>query len=233
MNKLTPEQTALVNAHLEVAQKLAGAHARRVHATAERRDDILGEAYLALCQAAQTWDPTRGPFRARAITKIKWALELHDENETNIVYISDNAHRVIRKARQAIAAGATTIPEVAQALKVNEAKITELWEYIRPNTISLDQTNTHDDSPRISITDPNPSPEDTVIDKLINAEVRQAINNLPGNQPQIVKALIGLLTGEPMTAEQVMEHLNVSRDELIDATEAAATTLEGTLKGIR
>lgn len=56
---LTPEAQALAASHLELARKMARKFARRV-----RRPDLIdlfeSNAYLGLCQAARSFDPSRG-----------------------------------------------------------------------------------------------------------------------------------------------------------------------------
>lgn len=60
---MTPEATRLVEANIKLAQKLAWEYARRWHLLPKLRidmDDLLSIMYLELCNAAQSYDPTRG-----------------------------------------------------------------------------------------------------------------------------------------------------------------------------
>lgn len=60
---MTPETQRLVEANIRLAQKLAWEYARRWRLLPKLRidmDDLLSIMYLELCNAAQSYDPTRG-----------------------------------------------------------------------------------------------------------------------------------------------------------------------------
>ena len=60
---MTPEATRLVEANIKLAQKLAWEYARKWGLLPKLRidmDDLLSIMYLELCNAAQSYDPTRG-----------------------------------------------------------------------------------------------------------------------------------------------------------------------------
>lgn len=60
---MTTEAQQLVEANIRLAQKLAWEYARKWHLLPKLRidmDDLLSIMYLELCNAAQSYDPTRG-----------------------------------------------------------------------------------------------------------------------------------------------------------------------------
>lgn len=60
---MTPEAQRLVEANIRLAQKLAWEYARKWNLLPKLRidmDDLLSIMYLELCNAAQSYDPTRG-----------------------------------------------------------------------------------------------------------------------------------------------------------------------------
>ena len=60
---MTPEAQRLVEANIKLAQKLAWEYARKWGLLPKLRidmDDLLSIMYLELCNAAQSYDPTRG-----------------------------------------------------------------------------------------------------------------------------------------------------------------------------
>lgn len=60
---MTTEAQRLVEANIRLAQKLAWEYARKWHLLPKLRidmDDLLSIMYLELCNAAQSYDPTRG-----------------------------------------------------------------------------------------------------------------------------------------------------------------------------
>ena len=60
---MTPEAQRLVEANIKLAQKLAWEYAQKWHLLPKLRidmDDLLSIMYLELCNAAQSYDPTRG-----------------------------------------------------------------------------------------------------------------------------------------------------------------------------
>lgn len=60
---MTPEATRLVEANIRLAQKLAWEYAQKWNLLPKLRidmDDLLSIMYLELCNAAQSYDPTRG-----------------------------------------------------------------------------------------------------------------------------------------------------------------------------
>ncbi len=57
---LSAEQQALVVAHIEVARTAAAMARRKFHSSTY--DELLSSAYYAVCKAALTYDPSKGPF---------------------------------------------------------------------------------------------------------------------------------------------------------------------------
>ncbi|WP_027718622.1 sigma-70 family RNA polymerase sigma factor [Desulfovirgula thermocuniculi] len=71
---LDKERRALVGEHLWVAE--AAARAVSPHpGPAPEGEDLLGEAFLALCEAALSWEPSKGSFSAYAWEKVRRAVQ--------------------------------------------------------------------------------------------------------------------------------------------------------------
>lgn len=67
-------RAALVLEHAEMAKGVALGFCRDRHLPHDRRDEIVQEAYVALAQAAESWDPLRGPFSQWARMRIGFHL---------------------------------------------------------------------------------------------------------------------------------------------------------------
>jgi len=91
--QLTAPQRALVEQHMDVVDKVAAKFrgAARKHGV----DDVRSAARMGLCEAATTFDPTKGvPFPAFAWTRVIGAVMNFSQRE-------DKSREVIRKCLQA------------------------------------------------------------------------------------------------------------------------------------
>lgn len=70
---LNKERRALVREHLWVAEAATRSVLPR-RGLAPEDEDLLGEAFLALCEAALSWEPSKGSFPAYAWERVRRAV---------------------------------------------------------------------------------------------------------------------------------------------------------------
>lgn len=224
---MTPEQIEnLILEHIDLVKVLA--RKRRNWASSDRADleDLQGEGYLALCEAAKTWREDIGPFKPYAIQKIKWALQRADEAATHATHVQYHQQRLANQIRQAMNAGATTVAAVSEATGLAQYKVSELWPYVQSNKMALT-----DD---IQVRDTASLPEEQIEETLMKEALYKAIDNLPEIQKKIGLARFGFTTGEPMSLAQLEKFFpELTTEEIQEAEPAAMASLRAAMEEYR
>ena len=112
------DRSKLAEDHLGLARSIAGKHSGWKSADRPDIEDLYGEAYLGLVEAAKDWDPNIGPFIPYAIRRIKYRLHQADLKATYPVHMPNTAHKLVGQIRQ-----------VAEAKGIKANKVAELWAY--------------------------------------------------------------------------------------------------------
>ena len=194
--------------------------ARRYSAGAEM-EDLEQEGYIALCEAVQHYDPTRGmSFISYAAFWIKRRMRICADNNRT-VRLSFNAgdevrqyQKIIREYRQEYGC-APSDRELCGFLYVSREKLDQIRKAAQMGNIrSLDEPVQGMDGD-ISIGDTVPSDEDmeenTIreIDKeRMSKELWLAVDQLPGNLPAAVR----LRYKDRLTLEKTGQALGVNRE---------------------
>jgi DNA-directed RNA polymerase specialized sigma subunit len=74
LSDLGVNKAALVLEHAEMAKGIALGYGQERHLSQALVDDLIQEAYVALAQAAESWDPLRGPFAQWARMRVGFHL---------------------------------------------------------------------------------------------------------------------------------------------------------------
>lgn len=221
--KLTKKQAELVERYIPLAKTLA----RRQQAwnTPTRPDfaDQVSVAYLALCDAARTWDPERGPFEPHARVLIGRALVTADRRHQHITHIPDSGHRLLGRARRAIREGAQTPAEVAAAINATIAAIEGIWPHINDSWEDLDAAS--------DLASQNPDPAQVAEDSDEERRVRLAVRLLPYNQRDVIEHRFGWSTGAPLLASEIAELLEIPVEAVHALEVQAMANIKRTLIG--
>ena len=102
---LTHAQEKLVLEHLGLVEGMARRHRNWPSPDRPAVEDLVAEGNLALCRAAQDYDPARGEFQPHAATYIHRAFVALDRSWAHPVRIPREAHNLIARMRAAQRAG--------------------------------------------------------------------------------------------------------------------------------
>lgn len=232
--KLTPAQAELVTNHIALARQVA--HKHRIWTQADRlaMEDLEGEAYLGLVQAAINWDSKLGPFIPYAKKTIKNVLIQADRDHSLPFNLPWNEHRILRDIRRAVNAGAEENPQaVAEAIGVGVNKIISLWPYytlrVAP-VVSDDAVGEDWEGSKVLVSAALPV-EEQVTQTIMADAVSDALASLPPMHRQIISYRFGFETGEPMLSAEIMNIMRLGRAEYEVAEDAAMEKLEAILRG--
>jgi RNA polymerase sigma factor (sigma-70 family) len=229
--KLTQDQQQLVNEHLGLVETLARRHRKWESSYRAEYDDLLGEGYIALIEAAISWKPELGPFKPWAIRGIKHQFSKADRKEHFPVHLSATAHGIIRAIRNAQLHGYTTSSTISAFTGINEDKIIELLPYsVAPVTLTAVGESSDFNDNTIVLVDESETPEDTVMVQAERDIVREAVDVLPEPQRAIIAARFGFTTGDPMVSSEIQAFLGVDAETVREAEAQAMVALETALR---
>jgi RNA polymerase sigma factor (sigma-70 family) len=227
---LTRTQQELVNEHIALVENLARRHRAVTSRFRLEYEDLVSEGFLALIQAAMTWDPKKAPFIPYAVKLIKHQFAKADRAENFPVHLSADAHRLIRILRNAHGKGYTSVEQLVEVTGINPEKIRELAPYIVSPRGAIQIGPGAPDEATYEPVDDNPSPEDVAVEKNRNDIVREAVATLPQPTQSILKARFGFTTGSPMDSQEIQEFLGVSAEQVVASDREAITALETILR---
>lgn len=183
----TSDSDALVTQHLPLVGYAVSETLRRVPAHIER-DDLASAGYLALVQAARSFDPTREvPFASYANTRIRGAIL--DELRA-MDWISRPTRDRIRRLHavtETLTAelGRTpTVEELADTLGVSIREIVAIRQDATRSVIQLDV-----EAAAATVSDSNLSPEDQVLVRERLQHLVAGANVLPGKLRDVIVGL--------------------------------------------
>lgn len=240
--KLTPAQAELVQNHIALARQVAHKHRHWAQGDRLAMEDLEGEAYLGLVQAAINWDKKLGPFIPYAKKTIKNVLIQADRDHSLPFNLPWNEHRIVRDIRRAVNAGADENPQaVARALNVNVNKITALWPYYNKSHSGAGsiKNNLSESGEAMDMTleyslESEDKPVDEQVTSIVMAEaVNKALASLPPTHRQIISYRFGFETGEPMLSAEIMTLMGLGRAEYEAAEDAAMEKVEAILRGYK
>jgi len=183
--------------------------------------DLIQEGNIGLMRAIRNYDYHRGfKFSTYATWWIRQAITraLADQSRTIRlpVHVSDQVNRMLRTQQQ-LQQQFGRLPnreELAEALGVPLAKVEQLMDIVR-QPLSLQAPIGEDEEEVLGdlIEDAvAPDPEETVLNTMMNEDMRRRMLHLPPREQQVLELRYGLRGDEPMTLNEVGKRLGITRE---------------------
>lgn len=236
--KLTPEQAKLVSDHIALARSLAKKMTPKVSQNLLSYEDVESIAYLALCLAAISFDPTKGfAFTTYATSVVRAEIIKANRKGFASVSISESLHITIWNINKAVNNGIPeTVGDLSEALNESPSKIRQALD-LKASTIGSTDTYVNEFGQETSfiegLEDTDAPVDEQVIDNIAGEEVRAAVRMLPPNFRELIGYRFGFITGEPMLSEEVRKIIGVDADTYSNMESAAMEYLEAILRGYK
>lgn len=235
-----PKHAALFATHRTTVEARASRFCLRANIAPSDQADYRQTALIALTRAIASYAPDAcHAFEAHLATQVQHDLVRHREKAGDLIRRPGQRHQQLRDLAKARRDWCTRNPGAGREPSDAELVREKGWStrVIAAATASVARCLPLDApvSPECSLTwasslgDDAPTPREAFDTVLLRAEVRGALNRLPSQDQQLLNALFGLDSGEPLTRNQLAARLALSHTAIHDRKKTALAKLRRAL----